>query len=127
MQGTAAVAAIATSGGGFLLQLPKNLIDAAPSWSYQVVSNNTDYTLAGKVSLGKARIQIDCFSKRGSAGEDCILLAKAIDDVLSGYRGTLTDADATVVQGIFRSNSTDFFDDAGRTFRRMLEYEVWSQ
>jgi hypothetical protein len=32
----------------------------------------------------------------------------------------------TVVQGIFRINKRDFFDDARRTYRRMLEYEVWS-
>ena len=35
------------------------------------------------------------------------------------------DPDSTVIQGCFRSNLIDFFDEASRTYRRMLEYELW--
>ena len=51
---------------------------------------------------------------------------RRIDAVLNGYAGTLADPDHTVVQGILRTNRRDFFDDERRTYRRMLEYEVWS-
>ena len=75
------------------------------------------------MDLGSWSVQIDCYAAtRGEA----VLLAAAIDAVLNGYAGTLADPDQTVVQGIFRINKRDFFDDARRTYRRMPEYEVWS-
>ena len=117
VQGTPAVAAIATAGGGFLGTLPKDFL--LPSWSYVIVSDPVDYELTGPVSLGCTRIQIDCY---GTVGADAIRLAKAIDAVLIGYRGTLPDPDATVVQGCFRTNKLDFFDSDARNYRRMLEY-----
>jgi hypothetical protein len=78
-----------------------------------------DYELPGPVSLGHTRIQIDCY---GASGADAIRLAAAIDAVLIAYRGTMTDQDSTVVQGCFRTNKIDFFDDEARNYRRMLEY-----
>lgn len=119
VQGTPAVAAIAAAGGGFLAALPKDF--TLPSWSYRVVSDPVDYILVGPSSLGSTRIQIDCY---GANSADAILLAAAIDKVLTGYRGTLTDRDATRVQGCFRSNKLDFFDDQARNYRRMIEYVV---
>lgn len=117
VQGNAGVAAIAASGG-FLGALPKDF--TLPSWSYIVVSDPVDYELLGPVALGCTRIQIDCY---GAAPADAINLAAAIDAVLNGYHGTLTDPDSTVVQGCFRLNKIDFFDDDARNYRRMLEYE----
>jgi hypothetical protein len=117
VQGNAGVAAIAAAGGGFLDTLPKDF--PLPSWSYSIVSDPVDYELSGPVSLGSTRIQIDCY---GATGADAIRLAKAIDTVLNGYRGKMTDPDTTNVQGCFRTNKIDFFDDAARNYRRMLEY-----
>lgn len=117
VQGAPAVAAIATAGGGFLDTLPKDF--QLPSWAYSIVSDPVEYELTGPVSLGSTRIQIDCF---GATGADAIRLAKAIDAVLIGYRGTMTDPDETNVQGCFRTNKIDFFDDEARNYRRMLEY-----
>jgi hypothetical protein len=119
VQGNAGVAAIATAGGGFFDALPKDF--PLPSWSYRIVSDPVSYELTGPVSLGSTRIQIDCY---GANGADAILLAKAIDAVLNGYRGTMTDPDATFVQGCFRTNKIDFFDDEARNYRRMLEYVI---
>ena len=120
VQGTPAVKAIATTGG-FLAELPKD--QALPSWSYTTVADSAGYVLAGPVDLGSWNVQIDCYA---GTREQAVLLAAAIDAVLNGYAGTLADPDHTVVQGIFRINKRDFFDDARRTYRRMLEYEVWS-
>lgn len=120
VQGNVSVAAIAVGGGGFLAELPKN--QTLPSWTHMAVSEPGEYTLTGRQSLRKRRAQIDCFA---ADPDEAILLARAINLLLDGYRGTLTDADNTVVQGCFRSNVIDFFDDAPRTYRRMLEYEIW--
>ena len=93
------------------------------SWSFTTVADSADYVLAGPVDLGSWNVQIDCYA---NTREQAVLLAAAIDAVLNGYAGTLADPDHTVVQGIFRINKRDYFDDARRTYRRMLEYEVWS-
>ncbi|HEV8189442.1 MAG TPA: hypothetical protein VGP83_16935 [Pyrinomonadaceae bacterium] len=120
IQSNAAVKAIAAEGG-FLAQLPSDL--ALPSWSYLVVSEVSGSLLSGPETLGSRRIQVDCY---GATADDTLALAAAIDAVLDGYRGTLTDPDATFVQGIFHLNTIDIFDPDARSFRRMLEYFVWS-
>ena len=120
VQGNAAVQAIAATGG-FLAELPKD--QPLPSWSYTSVADSADYALAGPVDLGSWNVQVDCYA---NTREQAVLLAAAIDGVLNGYAGTLADPDHTVVQGVFRINKRDFFDDARRTYRRMLEYQVWS-
>jgi hypothetical protein len=118
VQGNTAVSAIAPAGG-FLAQLPKDF--PLPSWTYEVVSDPTDYELQGPVSQSSTRFQFKCF---GASGADAIRLAKAINIVLNGYHGTLTDADATVVHGCFKTNSIDFFDDNARNYIRILEYLI---
>ena len=120
VQGNAAVRAIAATGG-FLAELPKD--QPLPSWSYTSVADSADYALAGPVDLGSWNVQVDCYA---NTREQAVLLAAVIDGVLNGYAGTLADPDHTVVQGVFRINKRDFFDDARRTYRRMLEYQVWS-
>ena len=105
--------------GGFWLSLPKGT--PLPSWSFTVVSEVTDYTLAGRTDLTPRRLQIDTYAMEGA---EALNLARAIDNVLSGYKGTLPDPQATVVQGCFRENEIDFFDDVSRTYRRMIEFFV---
>lgn len=122
VQGNAAVAAIATSGGGFLVQLPKGQLDLAPTWTLAVITDATDYSLGGTVDLGNTTIQIDVFAKDAAS---VIGLARAINAVLSGLKGALDDPDAVYVNGCFQTGKTDFFDDAGRTYRRMLEYQIF--
>lgn len=122
VQGAPAVAALATVGG-FFAELPKD--QPLPTWTYTVISNVSNYGLSASpptVGLNMNRMQVDCFAAEAA---DAIKLARAIDDVLSGYRGILTDADATRVHGCFQSDVMDFFDDQSRTYRRMLEYELW--
>jgi hypothetical protein len=118
VQGNAAVSAIALTGG-FLLELPKD--EALPSWTYRIISDHSEYGLQGEHGFVTRRLQIDCLA---NAKADVLLLARAINKVLSGYKGTLPDTDSTLVFGCFRSDLRDFFDDPGRTPRRMLEYEI---
>ncbi len=107
--------------GGFMVQLPKD--QSLPSWSHTAITDKPSYVFAGEVSLRSRRVQIDCY---GYIAADCILLGNAIDAVLSGFSGILSDPESTVVQGCFRINQIDFpLDTVSRTFRRMLEYELW--
>ena|SRR5690242_21139617 len=106
--------------GGFPSQLPND--QALPSWTYMFVSDIPGYSFQGESSLTARRLQIDCFATNGA---DVIRLADAIDKVLSAYKGTLTDADSTRVEGCFRTMRIDFFDTDAQNFRRLLEYMIW--
>ena len=105
--------------GGYWLSLSKD--PCLPSWTYSVISSSTERTLGAQLLLCFERWQIDVYSNVGS---ECLQLAMAIDNVLNTYRGDLSDPDTTRVQGIFRADITDFFDDSVRNYRRMLEYEI---
>lgn len=119
IEGNAAVRAIAPTGG-FLAELPKDY--PLPSWTHKTVSQPTSATLTSFKGTKMRRWQIDCY---GAAAADAINLAQAIDGVLDGFRGTLGDPDATYVDSCLQSDLIDFFDDASRSYRRMLEYEIW--
>jgi hypothetical protein len=116
-----AVASIAGIQAQYLAQLPKD--DELPGWTYRVISNKPNYTLTSKrPGLTFRRIQIDVY---GAAAADVITLAAAIDQVLSGYSGTLSDSDSTKVDSCFQSDLGDpQFDEARRTWRRFIEYTV---
>lgn len=120
VQANSAVLAICPVGG-FLTQLPKDQV--LPSWSYMIISDHPNYVFEGESALSSRRFQIDCY---GNTGEDTINLAKAIDAVLNGFRGLLPDTDSTIVPGCFRTGTQDFFDEARRSYRRMLEYLIYS-
>lgn len=106
--------------GGYFFQLPE--AHKKPSWTYAVISDMSSYTLQGRDGLTRYRIQIDIY---GTSAADCLTLFQTIDNVISGYHGTLPDPDSTVVQGIFRDNITDFFDSDSRTYRRSVDYLIW--
>jgi hypothetical protein len=112
--------------GGFAFgQLPINQISAsAPkAWSYRSVSSLPTYVLEGQISLTHWTIQIDSY---GYTANDSITLSRAIDGVLRGsYRGTLTDPDSTIVNGIFRlAGLVDGFDDTNRSYVRSVDYLI---
>lgn len=119
VQGNSAVRAVCTKGGGFFGTLPKD--EALPSWTYITVWDGTSYTLQGPETASARRVQIDCY---GSTAADAINLANAIYAVLNGYRGKPANG-TTNIQGCFHINSMDYFDPDSRTFRRMLEFNVW--
>lgn len=118
LQTTPAVSAIAPVAG-FFAELPKD--NPLPSWTYITVSQAITSGLTFADGLRTRRIQLDCY---GFLAADAIALAKAIDKVLLGYTGTLPDADHTFVNVILLEDQMDFFDDARRSYRRMLEYEI---
>ncbi len=108
------------AAGGFMGTLPKD--QALPSWTYKVISDTSSISLKGRNKLTGQRWQVDVY---GSDPASCISLASAVDAVLDTANGTLADVDATVLQLCVRCGKEDFFDDVNRTYRRMLEYELW--
>lgn len=107
-----------------MVELPKD--SALPSWSYHFFGGAPISSLVTIGGLRFRHLQIDSFGSADARGADCIFLSSAIDHVLHGYQGRLSDTNATYVDSISLSDEPmDFFDDARRTYRRMMEYEVW--
>jgi hypothetical protein len=116
--------------GGFAVQLPENLIGApgqpgtyTMAWTFRSIISDPTIVLEGQDPFTSLEIQIDC---HGYTMAYARLLARAIMRALPiGYAGTLTDADSTVVAGIFRlAPFIDGFSDADRSFVRSLEYKI---
>jgi hypothetical protein len=106
--------------GGFLGSLPKD--QPRPSWAFKVISSaKLSQTLSRQRQVLQERWQIDCY---GDTPDTTVLLGIALDNVLEEYSGTLSDPDATTVQWITRVDLSDFFDDAARSYRRCLEYQL---
>ena len=113
-------------------QLPKGWDETVASWTWTDVSELPFYSLQSGPGLTRLLFQIDCYGLGATnlqgvspQGSDCITLAYAIDKVLSGFNGTLSDPESAKVDSIFRSDRKTWFDSAGRTYRVMLEYRVW--
>jgi len=105
--------------GGFFVELPKD--QPLPSWTYLSAGQTSDTTLTSSKGLNRRRLQIDCY---GTTAAEAITLGAEIDAVLNGYAGRLPDPDATFVSSCLSTDVMDFFDDARRSYRRMLEYEI---
>lgn len=105
--------------GGSMVELAKD--QTLPAWTYLVVSQTSNRGLIFFRGLNTRRLQIDCY---GNTGAEVIDLARRVDGVLEGFAGKLPDPDATFVSSCFNSDTQDFFDDAHRSYRRMLEYEI---
>jgi hypothetical protein len=110
----------APSGGGFFGSLPKD--QPLPSWSYSIISTVPSYTLGGRNPLTMVRWQVDLYA---ADPDSVVRFGAAFDKVFNGYSGLLPDTDVTVLQGAFLTDSMDYFDDLARTYRRMLEYEIY--
>ena len=114
-----------TCPGGFGVQLPDDLISPTVpwAWTYRRITREPSYLLNGQDSFMSAEYQIDC---HGYSMANAITLAHAIEAVLSGsYAGTLTDADSTVVYGIFMlPGAPDGYSDANRSYVRSLEIQI---
>lgn len=113
--------------GGYATELPKDLIGVQGSqvfkaWLYRSMDRPGNYVLQGIEGLTNWTVQIDCYGYNPS---DAIDLGYAIDAIVNGFSGTLTDSDSTVVEGIFRQGSLiDSFSDVNRAYVRSLEFLV---
>jgi len=94
--------------------LPENPV--YPCITYSVVSSTNTYSFEVK-EVSKKRIDFNCF---GTTYSDCKTIKKALQQVVDGYVGTLTDG--TRVLGTFSGTELDFFEDDARVYRTLAEY-----
>lgn len=107
--------------GGFNGGLPKDC--PLPSWAFRLVGGKPETTLASTLGLVPAMLQIHCI---GNTADDAITLANRIFPILQGFRGKLPDSDSTYVDCCLLCDKEDFEeDDVARTYRRMLEFDVF--
>ena len=83
------------------------------------------HTMAGDAGTRDALIQMDCYATDYYSSR---ALSKTVRKLLDSYKGTLSDTDATKVQGIFTEKDWDMPYQEGAkgfVFRSMLEFRVW--
>jgi hypothetical protein len=111
--------------GGFLSQLPKDLLSngTTMAWVYKSINAEPNYFLDGQDPYTVVKLQLDC---HGLTAVDSLTLAAAITKALrGGFSGPLPDADATQCLGIFdQGTNLDGYDAVNRSFVRSLEYEI---
>src|ERR1700733_10313237 len=78
-----------------------------PYIAYQQISGKQDRTMQGSGALQEASFQLSIYS---SNYFDAKKLAQAVKALLAGYDGTLPDADATVVEGIWLDYEGDLIE-----------------
>ena len=128
-QGLAAQTPPLVVPGGYMAELPKDLLGPGQTqaWSYRSISSEPDLVLKGDTGWTSWVVQIDChgFDQPGGAAL-AIALARAIYKVLrGGFQGTLPDTDNTYVMGVYKNApQVDGFSDANRSFVRSLEYRI---
>lgn len=87
---------------------PDDLSDY-PAVTYQVVSDVSQYTLAGPDGCTQSRVTFNCIAPRYL---DAHTLALAIKSTLTGYTGTLPDGTQVFETEVL--NVRDLFDDGSR-------------
>jgi hypothetical protein len=107
---------------GNFVQLPAD--KDLPTWTFTDITPKLNTTLQSTFGLRSVRWQVDCFGKRDGRGLDATRLATAIEGVLNGFQGTLSDEDSTYVSFCETTDTHNFFDKAARSFRRMIEFTV---
>jgi hypothetical protein len=98
-----------------------------PSLVQNLITEQTDYHMAGPSGLVSMRVQIDAWAK---TPDEAVNLANRVKDRLSGFSGTITWGDSTpqnsvAIQGIFAENGRDGYDDVAKMHRRGRDFIVW--
>lgn len=88
-----------------------------------LISEISEYTVAGTVDLESSLVQVDCW---GNTLTDALAVSEAVKAVLSGYKGTVGD---TTFQGVFKESERQDFSKPGNgeeKFHRVSsDYQVW--
>jgi hypothetical protein len=103
----------------FPLRVPQG--EKGDSLVYNRVSEDTEYSLAGASHLSVTRVQVDAWSTRVDGAR---LLANAVQDRLSGYRGMVA---GVPVQGAFLVGGREDWDGEAQMFRVSRDYNVHYQ
>jgi len=93
-------------------------LERLPLIAFSYVGGSSGNTLDGVGGIQKLRLQIDCW---GTTPVDAKNLADAVRKVLDGYQGVLSDG-TWLQSAVMVHPGIDFFSDASRYYRRMLEF-----
>lgn len=104
----------ASPGGISAVLLPEKV--TLPATTYQIIVGTSEPTFDTS-GLQTTRVQFDCF---GSSYADAYAAREALIQALNGYRGALVDG--SFLQGALVITSVDFFADAPRQYRCMVEF-----
>ncbi len=111
---------------------PDRLPDATdfPAVVVQKAAGAGEYTNTGDAGIENARIQIDCYSAKGSA--DCVALKQLVRRRLSGFKGGRESGSPCAIDASFCINDSagpaQQTERAGpRLWRRMLEFNIWNR
>ena len=107
--------------GGFADYLPEN--QAPPAYIHRGISSVPQTGLQFVRGLVAKRIDIVSFGTNAAQAQ---LLAKAIHGIVNGFKGTLSDPDATVVDSIiYQDDEGPKYSDSARNWYYMFEYRIW--
>ena len=118
----AGVTAIVGAQGIFPVLLPQDSVP--PALTFQRVSDVTDNIFNAGVAQRTVRSRFQ-FSAWGTSYADTVHLARAVKAALVDFRGTLPDAEGTVVFDVTADISLDFFEDGPRYWRKSFDLIVW--
>jgi hypothetical protein len=110
--------------------VPQGINQAAasqPALVQNLITEQTDYHMAGASGLVSMRVQIDAWAK---TPDEAVDLANRAKDRLSGFSGTISWGDTTPqssvsIQGIFAENARDDYDDLAKMHRRGRDFIIW--
>lgn len=128
MTADAGVSAIATGGiwNGVLSQ------DALyPAIAYRRMDKETPLRLESRGHSGIAGHRFRFYSA-AQQQDDATELDEALRLCLHGFSGTITNTDLSPdesldIQGIFQTNTFDFYDDPTQTYQVISDYDVWAE
>lgn len=96
-----------------------------PSVVYTRVSGGGDYHMQGASGLARPRFQIAAWAPKA---DDAVVLANAVKDRLDGFCGVMGAGAAQVyVQGAFKTDEREMYDDAVQMFGVLRDYFIWSE
>lgn len=98
------------SGKLYCSVAPANVVE--PYATYEQISGNQEYALAGRTTLTNARMQLDIFGRSKAAIN---ALAAAAENAMDG---------ASAFKSITQ-NQMDLFEDAKLMYRVMRDFSIW--
>jgi len=90
----------------------------APYVTFQRISTNRTYDLAGPNHLTRCRIQFDCY---GVTLLSAKTVAEAVRERIDGYMGSMG---SIVVQSVMRANELDLYEPTTEQYRTSSDYWI---
>jgi len=124
------VTSLIGSAGIYPVLLPKDALGPPNPFvalTYQRVSEVTDniFEANPRFNLKRSRFQFDAWGGGINGYSLARQLKRAVCAALLDFRGTLPDADSTMVRDVLPDTAMDLFEDGPRYFRKTFDLIVW--